>query len=87
MVPTHDMLKIQQRQLVLSINGFPLILRPGCPCHRGSHCHVANVKFRTANDVSLPPGPPAELLIGHARLIPPEHQAEFYHEMRKRYGK
>jgi hypothetical protein len=47
---------------------------------------VSNVKFRTANNVSLPPGPPAEPLIGHARLIPKNNQAEFYHEMRKVYG-
>jgi hypothetical protein len=48
---------------------------------------VANIKFWTANDVSLPPGPPAEPLIGHARLIPRKDQAEFYHEMGKSYGK
>jgi hypothetical protein len=47
---------------------------------------IANVKFRTGNDVSLPPSPPAEPLIGHARLIPMKGQAEFYHEMRKNYG-
>jgi hypothetical protein len=47
---------------------------------------ITNVKFRTANDVSLPPGPPAEPLIGHARLIPRIDQAEFCHEMRKSYG-
>ena len=35
---------------------------------------------------SLPPSPPAEPLIGHARLIPRQGQAEFYHEMRKSYG-
>ena len=47
---------------------------------------IANLKFRTANDLSLPPGPPAEPLIGHSRLLPRTHQAEFYHEMRKSYG-
>ena len=47
---------------------------------------VVNVKFRRANHVSFPPGPPAEPLIGHARLIPQAGQAEFYHEMRKSYG-
>jgi hypothetical protein len=79
--------------MALSINGFPLVLRPRCPCHRGVVVVVVvvvivNVKFRTANGgVSLPPGPPAEPLIGHARLIPKNGQAEFYHEMRKSYGK
>jgi hypothetical protein len=47
---------------------------------------IANVKFRTTNAVSLPPGPPAEPLIGHARLMPRTGQAEFYHEMLKSYG-
>jgi hypothetical protein len=39
---------------------------------------ITNSKFRTTNDSSLPPGPPAEPLIGHARLLPREGQAEFY---------
>ena len=47
---------------------------------------IANVRFGTAKDVALPPGPPAEPLIGHLRVIPTTDQAEFYHEMRKRYG-
>jgi hypothetical protein len=46
-----------------------------------------SLSSRQSLSSSQTPGPPAELLIGHARLIPPEHQAEFYHEMRKRYGK
>ena len=41
---------------------------------------------RAPKHTSLPPGPPAEPLIGHARLIPRQGQAEFYHEMRKSYG-
>jgi hypothetical protein len=48
---------------------------------------VAKVNFRTAKGVPFPPGPPAEPLIGHARLIPQDGQAEFYHELRKTYGK
>ena len=48
---------------------------------------VANTKLRTARAVPLPPGPPAEPFIGHARLIPRKYQAEFYHDMRKSYGK
>ena len=34
----------------------------------------------------LPPGPPPDPLIGHVRLIPRHHQAEFYHELAKKYG-
>ena len=47
---------------------------------------VINVAFRSPKHTSLPPGPPAEPLIGHARLIPREGHADFYHEMRKSYG-
>ena len=34
----------------------------------------------------LPPGPPADPLIGHVRMIPRHHQAELYHEWSKKYG-
>jgi hypothetical protein len=47
---------------------------------------VINVKFKSPKHTLLPPSPPAEPLIGHARLIPREGQADFYHEMRKCYG-
>ncbi|KAG6887305.1 hypothetical protein C0995_016286 [Termitomyces sp. Mi166 len=35
---------------------------------------------------SLPPGPPADPLIGHIRLIPQEGQDIFFHELGKNYG-
>jgi hypothetical protein len=44
-------------------------------------------KSRTARRSPLPPGPPAEPFIGHARLLPKKGEAEFFHEMRKTYGK
>ncbi|KAG5636180.1 hypothetical protein H0H81_008915 [Sphagnurus paluster] len=34
----------------------------------------------------LPPGPPAEPIIGHLRMIPPNGQDVFFYEMGKRYG-
>ncbi|KAG6910706.1 hypothetical protein DXG01_008750, partial [Tephrocybe rancida] len=34
----------------------------------------------------LPPGPPADPLIGHLRLIPPEGQDVFFYELGKTYG-
>jgi hypothetical protein len=45
-----------------------------------------NIKLRTPKQTSLPPGPPAEWLVGHARTMPREGQAEFFHEMGKVYG-
>ncbi|KAF8064434.1 cytochrome P450 [Lyophyllum atratum] len=34
----------------------------------------------------LPPGPPAEPIIGHLRQIPPENQENMYYELGKTYG-
>lgn len=34
----------------------------------------------------LPPGPPADPLIGHIRLIPPDDQGMFFYKLGKRYG-
>ncbi|KAG6872170.1 hypothetical protein C0995_012445 [Termitomyces sp. Mi166 len=34
----------------------------------------------------LPPGPPADPIIGHIRLIPQEGQDIFFHELGKTYG-
>jgi hypothetical protein len=47
---------------------------------------ITNIKLRTRKQASLPPGPPAEWLFGHARTMPREGQAEFFHEMGKAYG-
>jgi hypothetical protein len=35
----------------------------------------------------LPPGPPAEPLIGHLRLIPPDNQETLFYKWGKLYGK
>ena len=35
---------------------------------------------------SLPPGPPAEPLIGHLRLIPPNNPETLFYELGKTYG-
>ena len=73
--------------MALSIDGFPLFYVLNALVVAAVVVIIAKVKFRAANnDVSLPPGPPADPLIGHARLLPRTHQAEFYHEMRKSYG-
>jgi hypothetical protein len=42
---------------------------------------ITNVKLKTAHRASLPPGPPGEPVLGHVRMIPQKHQAEFYHEV------
>jgi hypothetical protein len=47
---------------------------------------ITNVTLRTQKQASLPPGPPAEWLVGHARIMPREGQVEFFHEMGKAYG-
>jgi hypothetical protein len=39
-----------------------------------------------AKKAPLPPGPPQDPLIGHARMIPRQGQAELYHEWSKTYG-
>ena len=41
---------------------------------------------RNALKVPLPPGPPADPLIGHLRHIPTKDHAEVYHEWSKTYG-
>ncbi|KAL0578234.1 hypothetical protein V5O48_003771 [Marasmius crinis-equi] len=41
---------------------------------------------KSAQRSSLPPGPPADPLIGHLRSIPTEKMAETFHEWSKTYG-
>ncbi|PBK64690.1 hypothetical protein ARMSODRAFT_458629 [Armillaria solidipes] len=40
-----------------------------------------------ARQESLPPGPPADPIIGHIRILPPVGQPEVFHEWAKTYGK
>jgi hypothetical protein len=40
----------------------------------------------TTKKAPLPPGPPQDPLIGHARMIPRQSQPELYHEWSKKYG-
>ncbi|KAG7094713.1 hypothetical protein E1B28_005533 [Marasmius oreades] len=44
------------------------------------------VWFRRRARKHLPPGPPADPLIGHLRIIPQQKQAEAFHEWAKIYG-
>ncbi|KAK0439095.1 cytochrome P450 [Armillaria borealis] len=39
-----------------------------------------------AKQQSLPPGPPADPIIGHIRILPPVGQPEVFHEWAKTYG-
>ena len=41
----------------------------------------------TAQQVSLPPGPPADPIIGHLRIIPTTNQGRVFHSWSKLYGK
>ena len=41
---------------------------------------------KRANGLPLPPGPPADPLIGHLRLIPPTNAEETFREWGKTYG-
>ena len=48
---------------------------------------VARFITRKRSKLSLPPGPPADPLIGHVRTFPPpERRAEVFHEWSKIYG-
>ncbi|TFK33320.1 cytochrome P450 [Crucibulum laeve] len=38
------------------------------------------------NRLPLPPGPPADPIIGHARIIPEENQGDFFYQLSKVYG-
>ena len=34
----------------------------------------------------LPPGPPADPIIGHLRIMPSDHNDTFFYELSKKYG-
>ena len=42
---------------------------------------------RSQNRPPLPPGPPADPIIGHLRMLPVEHSDIFFYELSKTYGK
>jgi hypothetical protein len=46
----------------------------------------ALVHRRTQPTLPLPPGPPAEFLLGHTRLIPKENTAATYARWAREYG-
>ncbi|KAK0231772.1 cytochrome P450 [Armillaria nabsnona] len=43
-------------------------------------------RLELARQQSLPPGPPADPIIGHIRILPPVGQPEVFHEWAKTYG-
>jgi len=43
-------------------------------------------RSRPSRKIPLPPGPPADPLIGHLRIIPPKHTDVFFYELSKKYG-
>jgi len=48
---------------------------------------VLAVWFIKSRKISnLPPGPPADPIIGHLRVIPTTHQADVFHGWAKIYG-
>lgn len=51
-------------------------------------CALAvGVSSRRRQKLSLPPGPPAEPIIGHLRRLPDEQvMAEVFHEWSQKYG-
>lgn len=44
------------------------------------------LKRRTVRRPPLPPGPPAEPLIGHLRIMPSDQEELVFHEWAKTYG-
>ncbi|KAF9459534.1 cytochrome P450 [Collybia nuda] len=43
-------------------------------------------RIRSKHRPPLPPGPPADPIIGHLRLIPPDGQETLFYELGKKYG-
>ena len=41
---------------------------------------------RSQDHAPLPPGPPADPIIGHLRIIPAENTGDFFYELSKAYG-
>ncbi|KAF8885538.1 cytochrome P450 [Gymnopilus junonius] len=46
---------------------------------------LTNIK-RSQDRPPLPPGPPADPIIGHLRIIPSEHSDRFFYELSRKYG-
>lgn len=52
----------------------------------GIACVLYLRRKRTPANTRLPPGPPADPLIGHLRIFPMKDQPEIFHEWSKQYG-
>lgn len=46
----------------------------------------ACLRTKSKSHPPLPPGPPADPIIGHLRLIPPDNQEKLFYEWGKIYG-
>lgn len=44
-------------------------------------------KYQTDSQLPLPPGPPADPIIGHARFIPPQYSWKTFSDWGKKWGK
>ena len=47
---------------------------------------ISRRKSNRKNGLPFPPGPPAELIIGHLRKLPKEHIENYFYELSKEYG-
>lgn len=44
-------------------------------------------RSKESGKYQFPPGPQADLILGHLRIIPGEGQAEIFHQWAKTYGR
>ncbi|KDR72308.1 hypothetical protein GALMADRAFT_102042 [Galerina marginata CBS 339.88] len=60
---------------------------PVIPLLLGSAIVLWILVKRSPNHPPLPPGPPADPIIGHLRIMPTDHNDIFFYELSKKYGK